>query len=360
MPKNGMFIRISLVVAAAATLATIAVTAAGAARQSASLSGAGSTFVAPLIATWTQIPSQAGSPFTTQKGITVTYGGGGSGAGESAILNRTVDFGASDAPFSAFAANCAATCYQIPTALSAVAIIYRIDGLPAHTHLRLTGQVLGKIYLGQITNWNDKAIKALNKTVTIPSTPITTVHRDASSGTTFLFTDFLSSASAPFKNQVGKSTFPSWPGSNTAQAHGSNGMAAYVSNNNGAIGYVDLYYGIQNHLDFAKLGNKAGKYVLPSVASIKAASKIQTKPDANGELSIVNPPATAAYEAAYPDAGYTYFLAQKQSDQAASLKTFLNWAVTKGQTFATADYFVPLPAAVVAYDTKTIAKITQH
>lgn len=354
MPKNGMLVRITLVLAAAAALATVAVSAAGAARQSVTLTGAGSTFVAPLIATWTSLPDSAGSPFTSTSGIAVTYGGGGSGAGVAAITNNTVDFGASDAPLSAFATTCT-TCYQIPWALSGTAVIYRIDGLlPANAILKMTGAVLAKIYLGQITFWDDPTIKALNKGVTIPHTAITTVHRDSSSGTTYNFTDFLSSASASFKTGVGVSTFPNWPGSNTAQGHGSSGVDAAVKNTDGAVGYVDVYYGVSTHLAFMKMQNKAKKFVLPTLGSIAAAAKVQKKPKADGSLSIVNPPGAGAY----PISTYTYVDVQQQSTQAAALKTFLNWAITKGQTYAKPDIFVPLPQPVVAYDKKQISKIT--
>ena len=354
MPKNGMLVRISLALAAAAALGTIAVTAAGAARQSTTLQGAGSTFVQPLISTWTQIPSQANSPFTSSKGITVNYGGGGSGVGVAGITNRTVDFGASDAPLSAFSPTCT-TCYQNPWALSGTAVIYRIDGVNAK--LKMTGAVLAKIYLGQITTWNAAAIKALNPGVSIPSTPITTVHRDSASGTTYNFTDYLSSASKPFKTAVGVSTFPSWPGSNTAQGHGSSGVAAAVANTNGAVGYVDVYYGVTAHLDFMKIRNKAGNYMTPTTATILAASKIQTKPSADGSLSIVNPPNTAAYQKAYPISTYTYVDVQQQSNQPVALRTLLTWAVTTGQTYAKQDIFVSLPAPIVTYDKQQIAKI---
>src|SRR4051812_48658260 len=201
MPRNGMFVRITVALAAVAALGTIAVTAAGAARQSTTLTGAGSTFVQPLIATWTQVPSQSGSPFTSAKGITVNYGGGGSGVGVSSITNRQVDFGASDAPLSAFNPTCT-TCQQFPWALSGTAVIYRIDGVNAT--LKMTGPLLARIYLGQITNWNAAAIKKINPGVNIPSTPIITVHRDAASGTTYNFTDYLSHVSSTFKTDVGK------------------------------------------------------------------------------------------------------------------------------------------------------------
>jgi len=356
MPKIGMLIRISCALTAAAALATIAVSAAGAARQSSTLTGAGSTFVQPLISTWTQIPSQSGSPFTSAKGITVNYGGGGSGVGVSNIANHQVDFGASDAPLTAFNPTCT-SCYQIPWALSGTAVIYRIDGL--NSKLKMSGPVLAQIYLGHITNWANPAIKKLNPGVSIPSTPITTVHRDSASGTTYNFTDYLARVSSTFKSEVGKGVAPSWPGSNTVAAHGSNGVDAAVKNNNGAVGYVDVYYGITAHLDFMKIKNRAGNFISPSLATIAAASKIDTTPSSTGELSIVNPPSSMGYGKAYPISTYTYVDVQKQSSQAVALKTFLKWAVTTGQTYAKQDIFVPLPSGVVTWDKNHIAKITQ-
>ena len=355
MPKNGMLVRITLALAAAAALATVAVSAAGAARTTnPTLTGAGSTFVQPIINTWTQLPNPGASPFTSAKSINVTYGGGGSGAGVTAITNNTVDFGASDAPLSAFNPTCN-SCFQIPWALSGTAVIYRIDGVTPK--LRMSGAVLAKIYLGQITFWDAAPIKLLNPGVSIPHTPITTVHRDSSSGTTYNFTDFLSSASLTFRNQVGKGTFPSWPGSNTAQGHGSSGVAAAVANTNGAVGYVDVYYGVTAHLDFMKMKNKAGNYVLPNTATIAAASKIDTTPSATGELSIVDPPNTAAYGTAYPISTYTYVDVQQASNQPAALKAFLLWAVTTGQTYAKQNIFVPLPSGVVTWSKQKINQI---
>jgi phosphate transport system substrate-binding protein len=357
MPRNGMLIRISLALGAAAVLATIAVSAAGAARQSnPTLTGAGSTFVQPLISTWTQLPSPSESPFTSAKNINVTYGGGGSGVGVSDITNHQVDFGASDAPLTAFNPTCD-TCYQIPWALSGTALIYRIDGLSVK--LKMSGPVLAQIYLGNIAYWDAASIKRLNKGVSIPHTAIITVHRDSASGTTYNLTDYLSHVSSTWKSQVGTSVSPSWPGSNTIAAHGSSGIDAAVKNNNGAVGYVDVYYGVNAHLDFMKIKNRAGNFISPTIASIAAASKIDTTPKADGTLSIVNPPSTMGYGKAYPISTYTYVDVQKQSAQAASLKTFLRWAVTTGQTYAKQDIFVPLPSGVVRWDKNHISKITQ-
>lgn len=355
MPKTGMLVRISLALAAVAILATVAVSAAGASRQSTTLNGAGSTFVQPLINAWTQLPSPSSSPFTTKTHINVTYGGGGSGAGVAGIIAKTVDFGASDAPLSSFATKCT-TCIQTPWALSGTAMIYRIDGVTKT--LKMTGPVLAKIYLGQTKYWDDKSIKAINSGVHIPHTPITTVHRDSSSGTTYNFTDYLSHVSKYWKAHYGATTLiGTWPGSNAVQAHGSSGVAAAVAGTNGGIGYVDLWYGKTAHLKYMSILNNAGRFVQPSLGSILAASKLDTTPKANGELSIVNPPNKGKYLGAYPISTYTYVDVQKHSGaMAGPLKTFLGWAITTGQSYAAKNYFVPLPSEVVTWD-KTHIKL---
>src|SRR6478736_5128801 len=292
MPKTGMLVRISLALGAAAVLATVAVAAAGAARQTTTLKGAGSTFVQPLVNAWTQLPSPSSSPFTSQKHINVTYAGGGSGAGVADIIAKTVDFGASDAPLSSFATTCT-TCVQTPWALSGTAMIYHITGVTKT--LNMSGPVLAKIYLGQIKYWDDKAIKTINKGVSIPHTAITTVHRDSSSGTTYNFTDYLSHVSTYWRAHYGATTLVgTWPGTNV-QAHGSSGVAAAVAGTNGAIGYVDLWYGITAHLKYMSIQNQHGSFIQPTLNSIGQASKLDTTPKANGELSIVNPPNKTKY-----------------------------------------------------------------
>jgi phosphate transport system substrate-binding protein len=350
-----MFVRIALALGAVAVLATIVVTAAGASRQSTTLKGAGSTFVQPLVNAWTQLPNPASSPFTSSKHINVTYSGVGSGAGVADIIAKTVDFGASDAPLSSYATTCT-SCVQVPWALSGTAVIYHISGVTKT--LNMSGPVLAKIYLGTIKYWNDPAIKALNKGVSIPHTAITTVHRDSSSGTTYNFTDFLSHVSSTWKNHYGATTLiGTWPGNNV-QAHGSSGVAAAVASTNGAVGYVDVWYGITAHLKYMSIENKHGRFVQPTLAAIAQASKLDTTPKASGELSIVYPPNTSKYFGAYPIATYTYVDVQKHSGSSASpLRTLLTWAVTTGQSHAAANYFVALPSGVVTWDKKTIAKI---
>ncbi len=347
MSRNGMLVRIALALAAAAALATVAVSAAGAARQSATLHGDGSTFVAPLVNTW--IPHVHSS-----LGITVTYPAApaGSGGGVTAITNKTVDFGASDAPLASFATTCH-TCTQTPWALSGTAIIYNLNGFPG---LHMTGSVLAQIYLGKITFWDNKAIKAINPGKKLPHTQIIPVERNKASGTTYNFTDFLSRTSSAWKNGPGTSTYPAWPAG--TQASGSLGVASTVATNPGGIGYVDLYYGIKNHLSYMFIQNRSKHWVQPTFKSISAAAAYDTHPDANGAASIVNPPASTKYFGAYPISTYTYVDVQTSSgSQATPLKAFLNWAVTTGQSFAKADYFVPLPKTVVTFDKKQIAKI---
>ena len=359
MPKNGMLVRIAVAVAAVAVLATIAVTAAGAARQSVTLKGDGSTFVQPLINAWTQLPSPGASPFTSATHINVTYGGGGSGAGVADIIAKTVDFGASDAPLSVYASTCT-TCVQIPWALSGTAVIYRIDNVkPATAVIKMTGAVLAKIYLGQIKYWDDKQIKLLNKGVTIPHTAITTVHRDSSSGTTYNFTDYLSHVSSYWRTHYGAQTLiGSWPGS-TQQGHGSSGVDAAVKATNGAVGYVDVYYGVSTHLKFMFMQNRSGKYLQPTTATIAAAAKLDTTPKADGTLDIVNPPASLKYKNAYPISTYTYVDIQQHSGaNAGALKTFVTWVLgPTGQALSKQNIFVPLPTTVISFDKKQIAKI---
>jgi len=360
MPKNGMLTRISLAVAAAAALAIVAVSAAGAAsaRQSGTtLSGAGSTFIGPLVQKWqTLTPSKLG--------ITLNYSLVGSGGGIAAITNRTVDFGASDAPLSTsqFAA-CKSggggnACLQIPWILAGTAVAYHLNGVAKP--LKLSGPVLAKIYLGQIKKWNDSAIKSVNAGVALPNLAISVIHRSDGSGTTYNFTDYLSSVSSYWKLHVGKGTAVAWPAGTGAAK--SAGVAAAVGATNGAIGYMDVEYAIQSHLKYAAMQNKAGKFVLPTLTSIKIASKIQPKPHADGSLSIVNPPNLGGnYVGAYPISTYSYVLVSIKSAKAAALKKLLTWAISsasgKGQSYGPPLLFVPIPAGVVNFDTQQIAKI---
>jgi phosphate transport system substrate-binding protein len=348
MPRNGKLVRISLVVAAAAAVAVVAVVTTGTASarsSSGSLTGAGSTFVAPLVASWV-------TPVQQQLGIQLNYNGIGSGGGVSAITHGQVDFGTSDAPLSQFSPTCT-TCVQIPWALAATGIMYYLPNFP---NLKMTGPVLAKIYMGKITSWNDPAIKKLNKGKNLPSMSITVVHRSDSSGTTFNFTDYLSSVSHAWKSQVGTGTAVQWP---TGEGEkGSSGVAGAVRSTPGAIGYADVYYAEHNKLGLFRMQNRFGNFVQARASSIKAAAALQPHPNKDGSISIVSPPANRKYRNAYPICTYTYVDVQKSSGaNAANLRTLLNWAVTKGQSYGPPLIFEPLPKPVVTFDKAHIKQI---
>src|SRR5437763_14833204 len=236
----------------------LAVAAAGVAAATASaatnLRGAGSSFVAPLVAQWQG----------NYKSASVDYNPIGSGGGIAAITARTVDFGASDAPLSKDEFAACKGCVQIPWALSATATPYNLD---LNKRLRLNGKVLAGIYLGQIRSWNDKRIKALNPGVKLPSTKITPVYRSDNSGTSYNFTDYLSSVNAAWKSRIGAGTNAKWPAG--VGAPKSNGAAAAVSQPKGALGYVGAAYAIKNHLPFAAIQNAAGRHVLPGNVGLR-------------------------------------------------------------------------------------------
>lgn len=343
MPRTGIA-RFTLALAAAALVAALAAGAASARRSNTSISGAGSTFVAPLVSQWINAVSSIG--------INLSYSAIGSGGGVSAITNKQVDLGMSDAPLTQFSPTCT-TCIQIPWALAGTAVMYRLDGVKNHLHL--TGQVLAKIYLGRITNWSNSAIKKLNPGVALPNKNITVVHRSDSSGTSYNFTDYLSHVSSTWKSQIGTGTAVAWPAG--VGGKGSAGVSNLVRQTNGAIGYADAEYAHKAHLAMFSLQNRAGHFVFPNLKSIKAASVLDTKPAKNGSLSIVNPPASSKYANAYPICTYTYVDAQRSSSKAAPIKKLLKWAITTGQTYGPKIFFVPLPAAVVSFDEKQIAKI---
>jgi phosphate transport system substrate-binding protein len=349
MPRNGKLARISFVVAAAAAVAVVAVVTTGtaSARSSAgNITGAGSTFVAPLVTKWEPAVQ-------TDLGLTLNYNGIGSTGGVAAITQKQVDFGASDAPLSQFNPTCT-TCVQIPWALAATAVIYNLSGAPLH--LRMTGSVLAQIYMGKITKWNAPAIQKLNKGANLPSTSITVVHRSDGSGTTYNFTDYLSKVSGSWKSQVGTGTSVAWP---TGEGEPkSAGVAGAVRTTNGAIGYVDVYYAVHNKIGFMRMQNRSGNFVLPKAKGILAAAALDTHPKKDGSLSIVNPPKSKKFRNAYPICTYTYVDVQKSSGaNAADLKKLLNWAVTKGQSFGPALIFEPLPKPVVTFDKAQIKKI---
>ncbi|HVC87962.1 MAG TPA: phosphate ABC transporter substrate-binding protein PstS [Gaiellaceae bacterium] len=320
-------------------------TSTGAAGPATSLVGAGSTFVYPLVSSWT-------GDYATRAGVTITYGAVGSGAGIAEITNRSVDFGASDAPLAPDQVAACKACVQIPWALGGTAVTYNVQGTPAH--LKLSGAVIAGMFMGTITRWDDPAIAALNPGVQLPATRVTPVFRADASGTTYNFTDYLSKVSAAWKSKVGVSTQPQFPAGQGAK--GSSGVAGVVSHADGAIGYVDVAYAQASHFAYAAVENSAGAFVLPTVRSITAAATAAQSPTPNAAISIVQPPATAA--SAYPISTFTYVIVPSKTPKAQALKAFLTYAVTTGQAFGPKLLFAPLPSNVVASDRRAIAAIS--
>jgi phosphate transport system substrate-binding protein len=348
MPRNGKIARISLVAPAAAAIAVVAVVTAGTASaktSSATLNGAGSTFVAPLVQAWV-------APIQSAHGITLNYSAVGSGAGIAAITGRTVDFGASDAPLTPDQFSACKGCMQIPWALASTSVFYNLNN---ENFLHMSGQVLAKIYLGQITNWSDPAIKKLNPGKNLPDKQITVVHRSDGSGTTYNFTDYLAHVSSTWKSEVGTGTAVNWP-TGTGAPH-SSGVANVVKQTPGAIGYAETSYPVHNHLTYFRMKNRSGNYVLPRLAGVRAAAQLDTHPAKDGSLSIVNPPKSHKYRNAYPISTYTYIMVAKASKQPAALKQLIGWAITKGQKYGPKLFFAPLPAPVVKFDKRALQKI---
>ena len=300
-----------------------------------SITGAGSTFAAPIYGKWGEAAS---GPLS----IKLNYQAIGSGAGINQINNRTVDFGASDMPVKADDLT-AHKLMQFPTVIGGVDIIINIPGIKPN-ELKLTGPVLADIYLGKIAKWNDEAITAINPGLKLPNLAIAPVHRADGSGTTFVFTDYLSMQSAEWKSKVGSSTSVSWPVG--AGAKGSDGVAGTVHQIKGGIGYDESAYAEQNKLTTTLLLNKAGKYVAPTMAAFQAAagnadwSSVQ-----NFAIDLNNEPG----DASWPIESATFVLLPtdpKDANQSAAVKKFFDWGFAHGNDIATQLLYIPLPDSV--------------
>jgi len=308
------------------------------------LKGAGSTFVSPLVAQWQ-------GAYDAATGTKIEYSPVGSGAGIAAITNRSVDFGASDAPLSPDQFSACKGCVQIPWALSATAISYNLPTAPPH--LSISGKVLADIYLGKVTEWNDPAIAKLNKGVSLPSTKITPIYRSDNSGTSYNFTEYLSSASADWKSKIGKGVSVNWP--TGVGGRGSSGVSGVLSRTEGGIMYADVAFSLKSHFKFFKVQNRAGKYQLPGIRGITAAAATVTKVPAGNELSIVNP--AKSQPAAYPICTFTYVIVPTKSSNAADLRKFIFWALTAGQKLGPRLLFVPIPKPVLFAAEKTLKQV---
>jgi phosphate transport system substrate-binding protein len=299
------------------------------------ITGAGSSFAAPIYSKWGDASSSA-------TGIQLNYQAVGSGAGINQINNRTVDFGASDMPVPAdqLAAH---KLMQFPTVIGGVDIIVNIPGIKPN-ELKLTGPVLADIYLGNITRWDDKAITAINPELKLPHTAIAPVHRADGSGTTFVFTDYLGMQSPGWKSKVGASTSVSWPVG--AGAKGSDGVAGTVRQIPGGIGYDESAYAEQNHLTTALMRNAAGQFVAPTMAAFQASaasadwSKVQ-----NFAIDLNDQPGAASW----PIESATFVLLPtdpKNEKQSTAVKKFFDWGFAHGSDIATGLLYIPLPTSV--------------
>jgi phosphate transport system substrate-binding protein len=335
---------LTVALALTALAATAAAFAGGSATKDTTLSGAGATFPFPLISQWQK-------DYESKTGVKINYNPIGSGGGIAAITARTVDFGASDAPLTPDQFTACKGCVQIPWVLSSTAVIYNLADVP--NNLKLSGGVVAGIYLGKITQWNAPAIKALNPKISLPNTKITPVFRSDGSGTTYNFTDYLSSVSAAWKAKVGNSTqvnFPSGIG-----GRGSSGLAGVVKNTEGAIGYVDVAYALANRIKFASVRNNDGKFVTPGLRAIGAAGSLVKKVGRNNEMHIVNPP--KGNPLAYPICTFSYVLLPTKSDKAAELRRFVFYALTQGQKLGPRLLFVPIPKPVLVAAERTLKRV---
>lgn len=334
---------ITLAVAAVVTSGGSAVAASAA--SAATITGAGSTLVAPLEAEWA-------SNWDSSSGNTVTFNAVGSGTGMQDLASGQVNFGASDAPISAYPSLSLGSDVQIPWALTATAVGYNLPGVKG---LKLSGPVLAEIYLGQITTWNNPAIAKLNKGVSLPGTAITPVFRSDGSGDSFAFTSFLSAVSSAFKSGVGAGIQPSFP-SPAVGAKGNLGVTTAVQNTAGGIGYISASYLIAHGIPAAQIQNAKGNYEYPNLTNIKAAASIVKTVPSNNQLVIVNPPKKV--KNAYPISTFTYAMAPTNSSVGSTLQAFFKYAISsQGQGFGPALDFAPLPKVVLNADTRTIGSI---
>jgi len=299
------------------------------------LLGAGSTFDFPLF-------SKVFDAYGKETGTQVNYQSVGSGAGIEQLVRKTVDFGATDAPLTADQEKSAGgDVVHIPVTMGAVALGYNLPGVK---DLKLDADTVAGIYLGQIKKWNDSKIAALNADAKLPSTDIAAVYRSDGSGTSFIFTSYLSSISAEWKSKVGSGTSVKWPAG--IGGKGSEGVSGQVSSTPGALGYFELAYARQNNISTALLRNQGGKFVEPSAkGATAAAGEAAANMPADLKGLFVNAPGADSY----PIAGFSWIVVYKSQTDAAkhkALSDLLTYVVTKGQQYAEPLYYAPLPAPV--------------
>jgi phosphate transport system substrate-binding protein len=320
-----------------------------AAQDDKTLLGAGSSFINPLF-------SKMFADYNAKTGIQVNYQSIGSGGGILQLTNKTVDFGASDGPLNdEQTAKFGVPVLHIPQASGAVVITYNLPG--ENNNINLTPDIIADIFLGKIKTWNDPRIISINKGMTIPGLPILVAHRSDGSGTTNIFTNYLSKVSAEWKTKVGSAGAVNWPAG--LGGKGNEGVAGLVKQTPGAVGYVELIYALQNKMDYAKIQNKKGKYIIPSIASVTAAGNVKMPEDA--KIFITDTDAADGY----PIAGFTWVLIYKEQnynsrskDRATKLLKLLWWNIHEGQAFTQPLNYSPLSKEALRVAEKILKSAT--
>jgi phosphate transport system substrate-binding protein len=314
--------------------------------STAALTGAGASFPNPIYTKWFDA-------YSKQTGVRINYQSVGSGGGIRQFTEGTVDFGATDGPMSdeqIKAVN--GNVLHVPTVLGAVVVTYNLPGVDSA--LRFDGATLADVFLGKITKWNDRKIAALNPGAKLPDQDIIVVHRSDGSGTSFIFTDFLSKISPEWKKKVGSATSVDWP--TGLGGKGNEGVTQQVKQSDGAIGYVELIYAISNKLPYSDVKNAEGQFVRPSLKSVSAAATVaDLPPDTDFRVSITNPKGADAY----PIASFTWLLIQpepRDSAKGAQIEKFLEWMLQpEAQRMAADLHYAPLPMPVIEMVQKRLA-----
>jgi phosphate transport system substrate-binding protein len=315
------------------------------------LNGAGATFPYPMYSKWFSEYHKA------HPEVQINYQSIGSGGGIRQVTEGTVDFGASDMPMTdgqlgEAQAKVKSKVLNLPSVLGAVVPAYNIPGVSGE--VKFTPDTLAGIFLGQITKWNDKAITSANPGVNFPDKDIIVVHRSDGSGTTFIWTDYLSKVSGDWKSQVGSGTSVKWPIG--LGGKGNEGVAGSIRQLQGSIGYVELIYAVQNNIPYGSVRNAAGVFLKASLDGVTAAAASATKMPADFRVSITNAPGKDAY----PISSFTWLLIPAQSKDAAKgkiLSDFLNWMVSDGQKMTAALSYAPLPDSVVQKEKEAIKQV---
>lgn len=313
------------------------------------LLGAGSTFVYPLF-------SKLFSEYNKQNGLKVNYQSIGSGGGIQQLISKTVDFGASDAPLNdEQTAKMAADAVHIPMCAGAVVLSYNLADVK--DTLKLTPDVIANMFQGKIKTWNDPAIAAINPGIKLPNTPVVITHRSDGSGTTNIFTTYLSKVNSDWNTKPGKGSSINWPAG--LGAKGNEGVAGLIKQTPGAIGYIELAYALQNKMAFASIQNKSGKFIVPSVASTSMAGDIQIPADA--KVSLTNTEAADGY----PISGFTWALLYKEQKynnrseaRATKLVNLLWWNIHEGQQYCEGLNYAKLSPAAVSVGEALLKSVT--